>query len=76
MKNEIEELIEQMDEIIDPMMVMARGLYRKMGENKELWSDLAKCYKTAVDSLVEAGFSREEAISITVASLNNLGSKK
>lgn len=76
MKDEMTEMLEQLEEVIDPMLAMARGLYRKMGSNPDMWKDLAKCYKTAVDAFVEAGFSRDEAISMAIASLNNLGFKK
>jgi gas vesicle protein len=75
MKNELEEVMEQINEMLDPMLLMARRMYQKMGENTDMWKELAKCYKTAVDAFVEAGFSREEAISMAIASLNNFGKK-
>ena len=76
MNDELQEILDNLNEVIDPMLAMARGLYRKMGDNPDMWKDLAKCYKTAVDAFVEPGFSRDEAISMAIASLNNLGFKK
>ena len=76
MKTEMEELMEQIDEATGPMLAMAQRLYQKMGNNPDMWKDLAKCYKVAVDAFIAEGFSREEAVIMTTASLNSLGFKK
>lgn len=76
MKTETEEMMEQIEEMIAPALAMAQGLYKKMAADTNLWRELAKCHKTAIDAFVAEGFSREEAISMTIASLNNLGIKK
>jgi hypothetical protein len=76
MRTEISEVMERPEEVIDPMLTMARGLYQKMGSNPDMWKDLAKCYKTAVDAFVEEGFTRDEAIKMAIASLNSLGGSK
>ena len=75
MKNDISEMLDQINEMIDPMLLMAQRMYQKMGDNTDMWKDLAKCYKTAVDVFVDAGFSREEAIRMAIGSLNNFGKK-
>jgi len=55
---------------------MAQTVYRKMGQNKAMWKDLAECSKVAVAAYEEAGFSREEAVTMATAALNSVGKSK
>ena len=76
MKNEINEVMEQLNEVIDPVVLMLAGLYKKMGDNPDMWTGMAKCYRSAVDAFMEAGFTRNEAISMAISSIATLGTKK
>jgi len=76
MKNEITEVMEQLNEVIDPMVLMLAGMYKKMGDNPDMWTGMAKCYKSSVDALMAAGFTRVEAINMAISAITNLGIKK
>ena len=75
MKSEAQEMIEQMEEMVEPLLAMAQTVYRKMGQNKAMWKDLAECSKTAVAAFEEAGFNRAEAITMAANALNNVAKK-
>ena len=76
MKSDAQEMIEQMEEMVEPLLAMAQTVYRKMGQNKAMWKDLAECSKVAVAAYEEAGFSREEAVTMATAALNSVGKSK
>ena len=76
MKTDIEEMMEQLAEMVDPAIKLSQVLYEKMADNSALLKGVAKFHKNLVDELMNEGFSREEAINMTIHAMQSLGNNK
>lgn len=76
MKTHMEEMMEQLGEMVDPAIKLSQVLYEKMADNSALLKGVAKFHKNLVDALMTEGFSREEAINITIHAMQSLSNNK
>lgn len=76
MKTHMEEMMEQLGEMVDPAIKLSQVLYEKMADNASLLKGVAKFHKNLVDALMTEGFSREEAINMTIHAMQSLSNSK
>lgn len=79
MKTDIEEMaemMEQMAEMVDPTIKLTQVFYERMADNAALLKGVAKFHSRLVASLVEEGFTREEAINMAIHAMTTLGGNK
>lgn len=74
MKSDMEEMMEQLAEMVDPAIKLSQVFYEKLADNTALHKGVAKFHRRLVDEFVLEGFSRQEAINMaihTMIALNN-----
>jgi metal-dependent amidase/aminoacylase/carboxypeptidase family protein len=76
MKSDVQAIVDQMAEAIDPVLGMTKVIYDKMSNEPELWAKLARCSKVAVDAFEKEGFTRTEAVAMATAAMHSIGGKK
>jgi hypothetical protein len=76
MKTDMEEMMEQLSEMIDPTIKVSQILYEKMADNTALLKGVAKFHRRLVEEFELVGFNREEAINMAIHTMTALNSGK
>lgn len=72
----MEEMMEQLAEMVDPAIKVSQVLFEKMADNSALLKGVAKFHKNLVDALMNEGFSRGEAVNMTIHAMQSLSNSK
>ena len=75
---EIKEMMEQLNQMVVPVVGMSQLLYETMAMNDDLLKGVAKFNAKLVTAFQAEGFTREEAINLTIHAMSALsgGNKK
>lgn len=76
MKTDMEEMMEQLAEMVDPAIKLSQVFFEKMADNTALLKGVAKFHRRLVEEFVLEGFSRQEAINMAIHAMTSLNNGK
>lgn len=72
----MDEIMEQLAEMVDPSIKLTQVFYEKMADNSSLLKGVAKFHRRLVDAFMNEGFTREEAINMSIHTMTALNNNK
>jgi hypothetical protein len=76
MKTDMEEMMEQLSEMVDPAIKVSQIFFEKIADNTALLKGIAKLHRRLVEEFVLEGFDRGEAINMAIHIMTTLNSGK